>query len=70
MLGKRLFLAGAVSTLVAAICCFTPVLVIALGALGLGALVGGLDPVLFAVLGAGIAIMGVGLWIMKRPTSS
>jgi mercuric ion transport protein len=41
---------GIVGALVAALCCFTPILVILLSALGLGWLTGYLDYVLFPVL--------------------
>lgn len=48
--------------IVAAICCFTPVLVVTLGVVGLGALTGYLDYVLFPALGVflGMAVYG---WI-------
>jgi mercuric ion transport protein len=42
---------GVVGTVIAALCCFTPVLVILFGAVGLSALVGYLDFVLFPALG-------------------
>lgn len=41
---------GIIGSLVAALCCFTPILVILLGALGIGWLTGYLDYVLFPVL--------------------
>ena len=41
---------GAIGAVVAAICCATPVLVIALGAVGLSALTGYLDYVLLPIL--------------------
>ncbi|MEW6403404.1 MAG: mercury resistance system transport protein MerF [Chloroflexota bacterium] len=41
---------GIISSLVAALCCFTPILAILLGALGVGWLTGYLDYVLFPVL--------------------
>lgn len=42
--------AGVIGTVIVALCCFTPVLVILLGALGLAAVVGYLDYVLFPAL--------------------
>jgi mercuric ion transport protein len=42
---------GVIGTVVTALCCFTPVLVVLLGAIGLSALVGYLDLALFPVLG-------------------
>ena len=47
---------GFIGTVVAALCCFTPVLVILLGAIGLSSLVGYLDFVLFPLLGVFICI--------------
>lgn len=53
MTPKQIFLASLMGTVVVALCCFTPVLVILLSALGLAAWVGYLDFVLlplFAIL--------------------
>jgi mercuric ion transport protein len=47
---RRLLTLGIVGTVIAALCCFTPILVLLLGAVGLSALVGKLDYVLLAVL--------------------
>jgi mercuric ion transport protein len=41
---------GIIGSLVAVLCCFTPILAVLLGALGLGWLTGYLDYVLFPVL--------------------
>lgn len=41
---------GIIGSLVAALCCFTPILAVLLGALGVGWLTGYLDYVLFPVL--------------------
>jgi len=46
----RLLRLGIVGTAIAVLCCFTPVLVVLLGALGLAALTGYLDYVLFPAL--------------------
>ena len=46
----KLLLMGIVGTVVAALCCFTPVLVVLLGAVGLSALLGVLDYVLVPAL--------------------
>jgi mercuric ion transport protein len=54
---NRLFKVGAVGAIIAAICCFTPVLVILLAALGLSSLVGLLDVVLLPILGLFIGLM-------------
>ena len=47
---RRLMLVGLVGTIVAAVCCFTPLLVSLLVVLGLGALTGYLDLVLLPTL--------------------
>ena len=47
---SRLLRVGVVGRAIAALCCFTPVLVALLGALGLAALAGYLDYVLFPAL--------------------
>lgn len=41
---------GVIGSVIAMLCCFTPILVVTLGALGLAGLVGMLDYVLFPVL--------------------
>ena len=52
---SNLFKTGIIGTVIAALCCFTPVLLILFGAVGLSALVGYLDyvllPALFIFLG-------------------
>ncbi|MAS09584.1 MULTISPECIES: mercury resistance system transport protein MerF [Salinisphaera] len=47
---KKLFGVGIAGTVIAALCCFTPVLVILFGVVGLSALVGYLDYVLLPAL--------------------
>lgn len=58
MRDERLFWVGVVGTVLTALCCFTPVLVVLFGALGLAALVGYLDYVLFPLL-AGFILLSV-----------
>lgn len=53
---------GIIGTIIAALCCFTPLLVILLGALGLSAMVGYLDVVLLPALGIFILITLYALW--------
>ncbi|RMF11824.1 MAG: mercury resistance system transport protein MerF [Alphaproteobacteria bacterium] len=53
---------GIVGTIVAALCCFTPVLVVLFGAVGLAAAVGYLDVVLFPALGFFVALTLYALW--------
>lgn len=50
----RLLVTGIVGTVIAALCCFTPLLVVLLGAVGLSAALGWLDYVLLPAL-AGFA---------------
>ncbi|MCR9237992.1 MAG: mercury resistance system transport protein MerF [Alphaproteobacteria bacterium] len=59
---NRLLKIGIVGTIIAALCCFTPLLVILLGALGLSAMVGYLDVVLLPALGIFILITLYALW--------
>lgn len=56
MTPKNTFIASLIGTAVVALCCFTPVLVILLSALGLAAWVGYLDRVLLPLLGVLIAL--------------
>ena len=50
MTDRKLLTLGLGGSVLAALCCFTPLLVWALGALGLGALIAGLDDVLWPTL--------------------
>jgi len=56
MNNKILLKTGLIGTVLAALCCFTPVLVILFGIVGLSALVGYLDYVLLPALGIFILI--------------
>jgi mercuric ion transport protein len=62
MIQKNLLKIGVVGTVVAALCCFTPVLVILFGAVGLAAVVGYLDYVLLPALGFFVALTIYALW--------
>jgi mercuric ion transport protein len=53
---------GIGGTVIAALCCFTPVLVILLGAVGLSALVGWLDYVLFPALTIFVSMTVYAAW--------
>lgn len=57
---------GLGGTVVAAICCFTPALVLLLGAIGLSAWVGWLDYVLFPALFAFLGLTAYGLYLRRR----
>ena len=57
---------GIAGSVIAAICCFTPVLVIALGVVGLSAWLGWIDYVLFPALAVFVGITAYGLWRRQR----
>ena len=59
---KKLLRNGIVGTVIAALCCFTPVLVIMLGFAGLSAIIGGLDYGLFPMLFASLGVIGYALY--------
>lgn len=61
---NKLFITGIIGTVAAALCCFTPILAIALPAVGLGGLVAYLyyDAVLLPVLAVFLAITAFGFW--------
>jgi len=59
---NKLLATGIIGTAIAALCCFTPILVILLGAVGLSAIVGYLDYVLLPTLGIFVLITIYALW--------
>ena len=61
---------GVVGTVVAAICCFTPVLVVLLGAIGLAGAVGLLDYVLFPSLALFLGVLVYALWKCQTARST
>ena len=58
---------GVIGTITAALCCFTPILVVLFGAVGLSALVGYLDYVLFPALGIFVLLTLYALWRKRVP---
>jgi mercuric ion transport protein len=70
MANDKLLQLGIIGSVIAALCCFTPVLVVLLGAIGLSALVGVLDYVLLPVLAIFIAITVYALWKCKTVQSN
>ncbi len=66
----RLLQIGVVGSIIAALCCFTPVLIILLGAIGLSSLTGYLDIVLLPALAVFLVITGYALWKRNRARSS
>ncbi len=63
---RKLLTTGIIGTVVAALCCFTPLLVVLLGALGLSALVGWLDVVLLPALAVFLGITIYALWRRQK----
>jgi mercuric ion transport protein len=66
MTEKSLLKIGIVGTIITAICCFTPLLVVVLGVIGLSSLIGLLDLVLLPALAIFLLITGYGLWKRRR----
>lgn len=65
---NKLLTTGIVGTFVAAVCCFTPVLGVLLGAVGLSALLGFLDFVLIPAL---LVFVGITIFaLVRRPNTS
>lgn len=64
----RLLRVGIVGAVVMAICCFTPVLVVLLGTLGLAVWIGWLDLVLLPALAFFLATIGYALWKRHQST--
>ena len=61
---------GLIGTAVTGICCFTPLLPVLLGALGLAAWLAWADFVLLPLLLVFLAMTGVGLWRRRQKASS
>jgi mercuric ion transport protein len=59
----RLLTTGVVGTIIAALCCFTPLLVVTLGAVGLSAWLGWLDYVLLPAL---LFFLGITAFAVSR----
>ena len=66
----RLLKIGIIGSVVAAVCCFTPLLVVLLGAIGLSGVIGNLDYVLLPALVIFLAITGYALWTRKQTASN
>jgi mercuric ion transport protein len=62
MQDRTLLRVGIVGTVIAALCCFTPVLVVLVGVIGLSALTGYLDLVLFPALVFFIGLTAYAVW--------
>ncbi|MCF6326165.1 MAG: mercury resistance system transport protein MerF [Devosiaceae bacterium] len=66
---SKMLKTGLAGSLIAAICCFTPILVIAFVGAGLGGLVGGLDYFLFPMLFASLGLVAQSLYLNSNQTS-
>ena len=67
---KSLLKTGVIGTVILALCCFTPILVVLLGVVGLSAVLGYLDYVLLPALGVFVAILLYALWRRQRNTNT
>ena len=63
---RKLIATGIVGAVIAALCCFTPVLVVLLGAVGLSAWLGWLDYVLLPALAFFIGLTVYAVWRRQR----
>ena len=66
MTDKGILTTGVVGAIIAALCCFTPVLVILFGVVGLSAVVGYLDYVLLPALAFFVLLTLYALWRRQR----
>ena len=62
----KLLSTGIIGAAVTALCCFTPLLVLLLGAVGLSALLGWLDYILLPALAAFLGITAYAVWRRQR----
>ena len=65
MASHSLLKIGVTGTIISAVCCFTPALVVILGGIGMSAVVGYLDLVLFPALVLFATMTGYALWRTK-----
>lgn len=70
MIKNHLLATGLVGALITALCCFTPILVVLLGLVGLGALTGYLDYVLLPALAVFLGLTAYGLVRQKQAGSA
>ncbi|MEP2947410.1 MAG: mercury resistance system transport protein MerF [Lentilitoribacter sp.] len=64
-MNDKLLTTGIIGTIIAALCCFTPLLVWSLTAIGLSAVISYLDFFLLPALGFFILLTGYALWRRK-----
>lgn len=63
---NKLISTGLIGTIIAALCCFTPILAVLLGAVGLSAVLGWIDYVLLPALGFFILLTLYAVWRRQR----
>ena len=63
---RRLLGAGIIGSVIVALCCFTPVLVVLLGVVGLSAMLGWLDYVLLPALAFFVGLTIYAVWRRQR----
>lgn len=67
----KMLRSGLWGSIVAALCCFTPILVVIVAAAGLSAIIGYLDYALFPMLFAALGVLAQALWLRAgRPGRS
>ena len=66
MLGNKLLQAGLIGTILTALCCFTPILVLGFGAVGLAAATGWLDVILLPLLVALLCLTAYAVYRRRR----
>ncbi|MBE0455674.1 MAG: mercury resistance system transport protein MerF [Roseovarius sp.] len=67
---RRLLTTGIVGTIIVALCCFTPVLVVLFGVIGISAMLGWVDYVLFPALVFFIGLTIYAVWRRQRNTTN
>ena len=63
---RSLLRTGVIGSAVTAVCCFTPVLVLLLAALGVSAALGWIDWLLLPALAIFLAMTAYALWLRRR----
>ena len=69
-MSNRLIAGGIVGSVIAALCCFTPVLVVLFGVLGLSAWLGWADYVLMPALAFFVLLTGYAIYRQRRNTNA
>ena len=69
MTPHKLICTGGAGSIITALCCFTPILVVALGAFGLSAWLGWIDYVLAPALAAFLGLTVYGLYLRRKAAS-